>query len=228
MKNWKIISAALLAASLVTATSGQAWASTKTTDLETVNLQSVLEIEDIPTTLNVDSDLVSSIIVPTGYLANNIFALLTNFEKISNPNAKEALLNNIERAIARWEAKKVEDDTVIESETEEENVSTPPEEDIEDVEDVSEAEESQDEDSDKEEEKTLAEREAKKNAQLAKVEAIKAANSAKKEVREEAKQVKKEAREEAKQVKKEERKSNKQDKQNGNQSSKSENKGNNK
>lgn len=171
MKNWKSISAILLAGVLVTSTAGQVLANDEekevdTSKFETVNLEDALESVKDETATGKDLEAISSI-VPMGYLANNIFALSNNLEKISNPKAKEALRKNIERAIARWEAK-----INAEVETSEEDVTTTPDSDEETT--VTEKHEDQ---LKKEEKKVLkkAERlaraEAKKAAKLAKAEA---------------------------------------------------------
>ena len=91
MKNWKKVSAAIVAAGLITTSAGQVWANeTGTEDIkETVSAKDLQEIASI---------------VPTGYTANNIFALSSNLEKISNPKAKTALQKNIDKALAKWEA----------------------------------------------------------------------------------------------------------------------------
>lgn len=210
MKHWKSISATLLAASLVTSTAGQAWADeTEKVDsstFDTVNLQEALKNIKDETVTSEDLELISSI-VPVGYMANNITALSLNLEKISNPRAKEALQKNIDRAIARWEAKnKVEEETevetpvvvvppIVELPTTEEEVVTP----------VAVVSEDEVEDETEDEEKTDAEKEAKKAEIAAKKEAKKAEIAAKKE----AKKAEKVAKKEAKKAEKEERKANK-------------------
>lgn len=228
MKHWKSISATLLAATLVTSTAGQAWADeTEKVDsstFETVDLQEALENVKDETVTSEDLEVISSI-VPVGYIANNITALSLNLEKISNPRAKEALQKNIDRAIARWEAKnKVEEEeTEVETPvvvvppivelptTEEDEVTPTPEaEEVTPVAVVSEDEETETED----EEKTDAEKEAKKAEIAAKKEAKKAEIAAKKE----AKKAEIAEKKEAKKAEKEERKANKE--------AKNENKGN--
>ena len=106
MKNWKKVSAAILAAGLITTSAGQVWANENdNTDLEAVNLPTE-NVNDETVTVE-DLELVASI-VPAGYTANNIFALSKNLEKISNPKAKTALQKNIDKALAKWEANKEE------------------------------------------------------------------------------------------------------------------------
>jgi len=226
MKHWKSISATLLAASLVTATTGQAWANeTEKVDsstFETVNLQDAVENVKEETATSEDLEVISSI-VPVGYIANNITALSLNLEKITNPRAKEALQKNIERAIARWEAKnKVEEETEVETPEEDEVVVTPEEEEVtptpeeevtptpeEEVTPTPETEEEPVVVSEEDEEKTDAEKAAKKAETLAKAAEKKAAGLAKAE----AKKVEAAAKKEAKQVEKEERKANNEAKQ---------------
>lgn len=43
--------------------------------------------------------------IPEGYDAGNLAALAKAYEKVQNPTAKAAILRNMERAIAKWEAK---------------------------------------------------------------------------------------------------------------------------
>lgn len=224
MKHWKSISATLLAASLVTATTGQAWANeTEKVDsstFETVNLQDAVENVKEETATSEDLEVISSI-VPVGYMANNITALSLNLEKITNPRAKEALQKNIERAIARWEAKnKVEEpevetpeeDEVVVTPEEEEEVTPTPEEEVTPTpeEEVTPTPETEEEpvvvsEEDEDEEKTEAEKAVKKAEIAAKKAAKKAEIAAKKE----AKRVEIAAKKEAKKVEKEERKANK-------------------
>lgn len=142
LKTWKSISATLLAATLVTSTSAQVLANDTEkvdTSYETVNLQEALENVKEENVSSADLEVISSV-VPVGYLANNIFALSMNLEKISNPRAKEALQKNIERAIARWEAKQKAEEvpTTPEEETTptEEETTTPEEEVVTVPEDV--------------------------------------------------------------------------------------------
>ena len=67
MKNWKKVSAAILAAGLITTSAGQVWANeTGTEDKEAVEQVSAEKLQEIAS------------IVPTGYTANNIFALSSN------------------------------------------------------------------------------------------------------------------------------------------------------
>lgn len=135
LKTWKSISATLLAASLVTSTSAQVLANDTEkvdTSYETVNLQVALENVKEENVSSADLEVISSV-VPVGYLANNIFALSMNLEKISNPRAKEALQKNIERAIARWEAKEKAEEvptTPEEESTPSEEETTSPEEEV--------------------------------------------------------------------------------------------------
>ncbi len=135
LKTWKSISATLLAASLVTSTSAQVLANDTEkvdTSYETVNLQEALENVKEENVSSADLEVISSV-VPVGYLANNIFALSMNLEKISNPRAKEALQKNIERAIARWEAKEKAEEvptTPEEESTPSEEETTSPEEEV--------------------------------------------------------------------------------------------------
>ncbi|MFX3674302.1 MAG: hypothetical protein ACE3JQ_07635 [Paenisporosarcina sp.] len=213
MKHWKSISATLLAASLVTTST--AWANetekVDSTTFETVNLQDAVENVKEETATSEDLEVIASI-VPVGYIANNITALSLNLEKISNPRAKEALQKNIERAIARWEAKnKVEEEPEVVTPEEDEVVVTPEEEVTPTPEaEVTPSPETEEEpvvvsEEDEDEEKTDAEKAAKKAETLAKAAEKKAAGLAKAE----AKKVEAAAKKEAKKVEKEERKANK-------------------
>lgn len=202
LKTWKSISATLLAATLVTSTSAQVLANDTEkvdTSYETVNLQEALENVKEENVSSADLEVISSV-VPVGYLANNIFALSMNLEKISNPRAKEALQKNIERAIARWEAKQKAEEvpTTPEEETTppEEETTTPEEEVVTVPEDVVTTPETEEEETEQEEKVVAppvvapdaeklalkkAEYEAKKAEKLAKMEAKKAAALAKAE-----------------------------------------------
>ncbi len=230
LKTWKSISATLLAATLVTSTSAQVLANDTEkvdTSYETVNLQEALENVKEDNASSADLEVISSV-VPVGYLANNIFALSMNLEKISNPRAKEALQKNIERAIARWEAKQKAEEvpTTPEEETTptEEETTTPEEEVVtvpEDVVTTPETEEEQAEE-EAEEEKVVsppvvapdaeklalkkAEYEAKKAEKLAKMEAKKAAALAKAEAKKAAALAKAEAHKAKHESKREDRK----------------------
>lgn len=108
MKKIKKISASLLAVGLLTSISVSALANetskVDTTNFETVNLQEALGNLKEKTATVEDLGTISSNL-PNGYLANNIFALSMNLEKISNPNAKAALQKNIDKAVAKWEEK---------------------------------------------------------------------------------------------------------------------------
>ncbi|MET1013429.1 MAG: hypothetical protein ABWX61_02835, partial [Paenisporosarcina sp.] len=88
-KTWKSISATLLAATLVTTTSTQVLANdtvkVETPTFETVNLQEALKNVKDENVSSADLEVISSV-VPVGYLANNIFVLSMNLEKITNPN----------------------------------------------------------------------------------------------------------------------------------------------
>ena len=225
LKTWKSISATLLAATLVTSTSAQVLANdTEKVDAsyETVNLQEALENVKNDNVSSTDLEVISSV-VPVGYLANNIFALSMNLEKISNPRAKEALQKNIERAIARWEAKQKAEEVPTTPEEEKEETPTPedettPEEvvtvpevdetalesDVEEVEEVVTTSETavttpvilDEEEKEDAEKKALkkAEKEAKKAEKLAKIAAHKAAVKAKAEEKKAAAQAKAEAK----------------------------------
>lgn len=205
LKTWKSISATLLAATLVTSTSAQVLANDTEkvdTSYETVNLQEALENVKEDNITSEDLEVISSV-VPVGYLANNIFALSMNLEKISNPRAKEALQKNIERAIARWEAKqKLEEvPTTPEEETTptEEETPTPEEEVVTVPEDVVATPETDETETEQKEVTVVAtpvvapdaeklalkkaEDEAKKAERLAKAEAKKAAAIAKAEAK---------------------------------------------
>jgi hypothetical protein len=107
MKNWKKASAAILAAGLITTSASQVWANetekVDSPDLETVTIQDALENLKEDNVSAKDLEVITSI-VPTGYTANNIFALSKNLEKVSNPNAKAALQKNIDKALAKWES----------------------------------------------------------------------------------------------------------------------------
>lgn len=235
LKTWKSISATLLAATLVTSTSAQVLANDTEkvdTTYETVNLQEALENVKEENVSSADLEVISSV-VPVGYLANNIFALSMNLEKISNPRAKEALQKNIERAIARWEAKQKAEEvpTTPEEETTptEEETTTPEEEVVtvpEDVVTTPETEEEEEEEvttsetevttpvvEEKEELKDAekkalkkAEIAAKKAEKLAEIAAHKAAVKAKAEEKKAAAQAKAEEKKAAAQAKAEEKK----------------------
>ena len=117
MKNWKKASAAILAAGLITTSAGQVWAN-ETEKVESPkvvesNIQEALENVEDGTVSAQDLEVISSI-VPTGYTANNIFALSKNIEKVSNPKAKAALQKNIDKALAKWEEKNTEETEVPE------------------------------------------------------------------------------------------------------------------
>lgn len=226
LKTWKSISATLLAATLVTSTSAQVLANdTEKVDAsyETVNLQEALENVKNDNVSSTDLEVISSV-VPVGYLANNIFALSMNLEKISNPRAKEALQKNIERAIARWEAKQKAEEVPTTPEEEKEETPTPedettpeeevvtvpevdettPETEVEEVEEVVTTSETavttpvvvDEEEQEDAEKKALkkAEKEAKKAAKEAKIAAHKAAVKAKAEEKKAAAQAKAEAK----------------------------------
>jgi len=122
MKKWKKVSAAVLAAGLVTSSAGQVWANdTDKVDSSKVaitDLQQALENVKGQDVSAKDLDVISSI-VPAGYTANNIFALSKNLEKVSNPKAKAALQKNIDKALAKWaEKNKVETEAPVEAEPE--------------------------------------------------------------------------------------------------------------
>lgn len=245
LKTWKSISATLLAATLVTSTSAQVFANDTEkvdTSYETVNLQEALENVKEENVSSADLEVISSV-VPVGYLANNIFALSMNLEKISNPRAKEALQKNIERAIARWEAKQKAEEVPPTPEEEttptEEETTTPEEEVVTVPEDVVTTPETEEEET-KEEEKVVsppvvapdaeklalkkAEYEAKKAEKLAKMEAKKAAAIAKAEAKKAEELAKAEAHKAKHENKHEERKA-KHDKKHEERKSKHENKG---
>lgn len=223
LKTWKSISATLLAATLVTSTSAHVLANDTEkvdTSYETVNLQEALENVKEENVSSADLEVISSV-VPVGYLANNIFALSMNLEKISNPRAKEALQKNIERAIARWEAKQKAEEvpTTPEEETTptEEETTTPEEEVVtvpEDVVTPPETEEEEEEVKTPETEATTpvveekeelkdAEKKALKKAEIA---AHKAAVKAKAEEKKAAAKAKAEEKKAAAQAKAEEKK----------------------
>ncbi|MGE6683485.1 hypothetical protein, partial [Paenisporosarcina sp. NPDC076907] len=101
MKNWKKASAAILAAGLITTSAGQVWAN----ETEKVDSPDLEAVQQTPVTAE---DLENASLVPTGYTANNIFALSKNIEKISNPTAKAALQKNIDKALAKWAEKNAE------------------------------------------------------------------------------------------------------------------------
>lgn len=238
LKTWKSISATLLAATLVTSTSAQVLANDTEkvdTTYETVNLQEALENVKEENVSSADLEVISSV-VPVGYLANNIFALSMNLEKISNPRAKEALQKNIERAIARWEAKQkaeevpttpeeettpteeetttpeeevvtVPEDVVTTPETEEEEVTTPETEATTPVDE----EKEELEDAEKKDLKK-AEIAAKKAEKLAEIAAHKAAVKAKAEEKKAAAQAKAEEKKAAAQAKAEAKKAKHEDK----------------
>ena len=109
MKNWKKASAAILAAGLITTSAGQVWAN----ENEKVDSSDVEAVQETPVTAE---DLENASLIPTGYTANNIFALSKNIEKISNPTAKAALQKNIDKALAKWAEKNAETPEVPEVE----------------------------------------------------------------------------------------------------------------
>lgn len=124
MKKIKKISAALLATGLLASTSIQVFADdtekVDTSTFETVNLQDALTNVKNETTSLEDLQMIVANI-PVGLTANNIFALSTNIEKISNPQAKSALQKNLEKALAKYEEKNKQEEsteTPVEDETE--------------------------------------------------------------------------------------------------------------
>ena len=121
MKNWKKASAAILVAGLITTSAGQVWAD-ETDKVDSTIAESnllVVALENVKdgTATSHDLEEISSI-VPTGYTANNIFALSKNIEKVSNPKAKAALQKNIDKALAKWEEKNTEETETPEEVTE--------------------------------------------------------------------------------------------------------------
>ena len=196
LKNYKKISAALLATGLIASTSIQVFANdtekVDTTNFETVNLQDALNNVKNDSTSVEDLQMIVANI-PVGLNANNIFALSTNIEKINNPQAKSALKKNLEKAIAKYEENNKENPTtetpvVVEDETEVEKT-------------VPETEETESKKTEKQVTHDLkkAEREAAKEAQ-------KAAKLLEKQERKAAQQAKKAEHKASQQVKKEERK----------------------
>ena len=196
LKNYKKISAALLATGLIASTSIQVFANDTekldTTNFETVNLQDALNNVKNDSTSVEDLQMIVANI-PVGLNANNIFALSTNIEKINNPQAKSALKKNLEKAIAKYEENNKENPTtetpvVVEDETEVEKT-------------VPETEETESKKTEKQVTHDLkkAEREAAKEAQ-------KAAKLLEKQERKAAQQAKKAEHKASQQVKKEERK----------------------
>ena len=196
LKNYKKISAALLATGLIASTSIQVFANdtekVDTTNFETVNLQDALNNVKNDSTSVEDLQMIVANI-PVGLNANNIFALSTNIEKINNPQAKSALKKNLEKAIAKYEENNKENPTtetpvVVEDETEVEKT-------------VPETEETESKKTEKQVTHDLkkAEREAAKEAQ-------KAAKLLEKQERKAAQQAKKAEHKATQQVKKDERK----------------------
>mgnify|MGYP003525355969 FL=1 len=196
LKNYKKISAALLATGLIASTSIQVFANdtekVDTTNFETVNLQDALNNVKNDSTSVEDLQMIVANI-PVGLNANNIFALSTNIEKINNPQAKSALKKNLEKAIAKYEENNKENPNtetpvVVEDETEVEKT-------------VPETEETESKKTEKQVTHDLkkAEREAAKEAQ-------KAAKLLEKQERKAAQQAKKAEHKASQQVKKEERK----------------------
>ena len=228
MKNIKKISAALLATGLLASTSIQVFANdtekVDTSTFETVNLQDALKNVKNETTSLEDLQMIVANI-PVGLTANNIFALSTNIEKISNPQAKSALYKNLENALAKYEEKNKPEEsteTPVEDETEVEK-NIPETDETEEVKDVPKSQENESEKTEKQvgHELKKSEREAAKEAQKAtklvekqertaaqqaKKEEHKAAQLVKKQERKAAQQVKKDEHKATQQVKKEERK----------------------
>lgn len=207
LKNYKKISAALLATGLIASTSIQVFANdtekVDTTNFETVNLQDALNNVKNDSTAVEDLQMIVANI-PVGLNTNNIFALSTNIEKINNPQAKSALKKNLEKAIAKYEENNKENPTtetpvVVEDETEVEK--TVPET----VETESEKTEKQVTHDLKKAEREAA-KEAQKAAELLEKQEHKAAQQAKKQERKAAQQAKKSEHKATQQVKKEERK----------------------
>lgn len=50
--------------------------------------------------------------ISVGLSSNNIFALSTNIEKINNLQAKSTLQKNLEKAIAKYEEKNNQEDSI--------------------------------------------------------------------------------------------------------------------
>lgn len=185
MKKFQKISAALLATGLVASTSIPAFANdtvkVDSSNFETVNLQDALNNLKEQTTSVEDLQTISTNI-PLGYLANNIFALSLNIEKINNPTAKAALQRNLDKAIAKWEEKNKEEIPTTET-TPSDEATEPAQTDEDTVE------------SDKE--KTETEKDS---------EVVKAEKKAAKEVKKAEKAVEKQERKDAHHAKKQERK----------------------
>jgi hypothetical protein len=227
LKNYKKISAALLATGLIASTSIQVFANdtekVDTTNFETVNLQDALNNVKNESTSVEDLQLIVANI-PAGLTANNIFALSTNIEKITNPQAKSALKKNLEKAISKYEEKNTENSTteipvVVENDTEvEKTVPATEETESEKTEkkvahDLKKAERETAKEAQKaakllENQEQKAEKQAKKQERKTAQQAKKAEHTqqVKKEERKATKKVEKEERKASQQVKKEERK----------------------
>jgi len=216
MKNYKKISAAVLATGLLASTSLPAWANetekVDSSNFETVNLQDAFNHVKDKTTSVEDLQMIYSNI-PLGFLANNIFALSLNLEKVSNPKAKAALQKNIDKAIVKWEEKNQSSDKTTDSlENDETNpvqtVNTEEKdklpEPVKVVNNIVEKEQTQE--VGKVEEVNKHEQLVIKNEERKKVKALE------KEERKKAQAIKKEERKQAKVLKKEERKQSKTDK----------------
>jgi len=121
LKKVKKFSATVLTVGLLASTSIPAFATQNekvdTSNFETVNLQDALANVKEKTTTVEDLQTIATNI-PVGYLANNLFALSMNMEKISNPKAKAALQKNIDKAVAKWEKKNNVDLTAADATTE--------------------------------------------------------------------------------------------------------------
>lgn len=183
----------MLATGLVASTSFPAFANdtekVDSSNFETVNLQEALNNLKEQTTSVEDLQTISTNI-PLGYLANNIFALSLNIEKINNPTAKAALQRNIDKAIAKWEEKNKEEDKeeIPTTETTPSDEATEPAQTDEDT-------------VENDKEKT----ETEKDSEVVKAEK-KAADKAAKEVKKAEKAVEKQERKNTHHAKKEERK----------------------
>jgi hypothetical protein len=203
LKKFQKISAAVLATGLVASTSLHAFANdtekVDSSNFETVNLQDALNnLKDQSTSVE-DLQTISTNI-PLGYLANNLFALSLNIEKINNPTAKAAIQRNIEKAIAKWEEENKEENPSTEEPTAEEKAA------LEKVA-LEKAEEEAKEEAKKAEELAAIEAaKAKKEAEIAAEKAAYEAKLAEQQAAKEAKKAEKEAKKEERKAKKQQRK----------------------
>ena len=216
MKKLKKISAILLTTGLIASTSIHVLANNTekvdTSNFETVNLQDALtRVKNESTQLEDLQVIVANI--PVGLSSNNIFALSTNIEKINNPQAKSTLQKNLEKAIAKYEEKNKQKDSLETPVVKEETVVEESASEVEETDVEKNVPETKEMKIDKTE-KQLA-HELKKAEKKAAKEARKAAGLLEKQKRKAVQKAKKEEHKTSKQVKKEERKASKHEKRDG-------------